>query len=318
MKFKSNFKVIAPAVLSDLNCGLDVFGWALDGLYDEVLVKPHNKPGIHIAEVIGNKTNIPIHYQNNAAGEAAHATLLHLQEAHGLSQGMGLELTLRKRVPVGYGLGSSAASAVAGAMAVNESFGRLLSKRDLLPFALKGEEVAEGKRRLNAVIPALLGGSFLIQDNAAARFYRLPFVRGLRLVLIYPRQIRLLQQERRALLPEQLPTSAVAQQAASSAALVHALYMSDLAAIRSALATWPFEPYLAEAIPQFQALKTAALERDALACGLAGKGSGVFALCKNSLDAEKIGQAFGEVYEAARIRHEIIHCGLDLEGAMVA
>lgn len=318
MKFKSNFKVIAPLVVSDLGCGLDTFGLALDGLYDEVLVKPSAAAGIHIQEVVGNKTDIPLVPAQNAAGEAAHAVLLHLQQHHDLDPKLGLSLTLRKRIPVGHGLGSSAASAVAGAMAVNEAFGRPLSKRELLPFAAHGEAIAEGQQRINAVVPALLGGCFLVQDTAELRYHRLPFVKGLQVVLIYPRAVRLFQPERRGLLPEQLPTAVFAQQAANAAALVRALYMGDLAGIRAALASQPLERYWAEAIPQFEQLKAAALGLGALGCSIAGKGSAVFALCKNSLDAENIGTAFARIYDQERIRHTLVQAGVDLEGAIVA
>ena len=47
-------------------------------------------------------------------------------------------------MPLGSGLGSSAASAVAGVFAANELMGRPLSQKDLLPFAMEGERVACG------------------------------------------------------------------------------------------------------------------------------------------------------------------------------
>lgn len=318
MKFKSNFKVIAPIVLSDLGCGLDTFGLALDGLYDEVLVKPSSIAGIHISEVVGNKTNIPLDSAQNAAGAAAQATLLHLQQQHDLDPQLGLTLAVRKRIPVGHGLGSSAASAVAGAMAVNEAFGRPLSKRELLPFAVHGEAVVEGLQRINAVVPALLGGCFLIQDPTQLRYHRLPFMKGLKVVFIYPRNIRLFQQERRRLLPDLLPMAALIQQSANTAALVQALYMGNLEGIQAALAFQPLETYWQDAIPQFDQLKSTALELGALGCSIAGKGSAVFALCKNSLDAEEVGVALSTIYEQERIRHTVVQAGIDQEGAIIA
>lgn len=318
MRFKSNFKVIAPIVLSDLGCGLDTFGLALDGLYDEVLVKPNNSPGIHINEVVGNKTNIPLEYAQNAAGAAAQATLSYLQQHHDLDPQLGLTLTIRKRIPVGHGLGSSAASAVVGAMAINEAFGRPLSKRELLPFAVQGEAVVEGLQRINAVVPALLGGCFLIQDHVQLRYHRLPFLKGLKVVFIYPRNIQMFQQERRQLLPPQQPMATWVQQSANAAALVQALYMGNLDGIQAALAFQPLERYWKDAIPQFDHLKSTALELGALGCSIAGKGSAVFALCKNSLDAEEIGAALSTIYEQERIRHTLVQAGIDLEGAIIA
>lgn len=318
MKFKSNFKVIAPAVVSDLGCGLDVFGLAIDGLYDEVLVKPSNQAGIHIADIVGNKTNIPLEAAQNAAGVAALHTLAHLQEEHGLDSALGLTLTLRKRVPVGHGLGSSAASAVAGAMAVNEAFGRLLDKRALLPFALKGEAAVEGRPRINAIVPAMLGSCILAQSVAPLQFYRLPLIRGLQVVVVYPRNIRLFQQERSTLLPAKLPTSLLNQQTAASAALVQAFYTGNLDGIKAALSNNPLEAFWSNAVPLFDDLKAAALDKGALACSLAGKGSGVFALCKNNLDAENVGEELESIYETARIRCTVVRSSIDHEGATLA
>lgn len=318
MKFKSNFKVIAPATISDLGCGLDVFGVALSAVYDEVLVKPTEKDCIEISAITSNKMPIPLATNENAAGVAAQAVLDHLKQEHGLEQKWGLDLSLRKRVAVGHGLGSSAASAVAAAFAVNAAFGNPLSKRELLPFILKGEQVAENQTRINAVVPALLGGLFLVRDHQGLDFYRLPLIRGLQLVVIYPRNNKQTQKERRAELPEQLPLEIMKAQAAQTAALVQAFCTSNLALLASAIGNNVLEEYWKDKTPYFEELKKAALAHKALGCTLAGKGTAVFALCKNSLEAQEVEEAMKAVYEQNKIRHTSFISSIEHEGAVVA
>jgi homoserine kinase len=318
MKFKSNFKVIAPATISDLGCGLDVFGVAFSGVYDEVLVKPTEKDYIHIAEITSSKLPISLATEENAAGTAAQAVLDHLKQAHGLDSKWGLELSLRKRVAVGHGLGSSAASAVAAAMAVNLAFGNALEKRELLPFVLQGEQVAEQQQRANAVIPSLLGGLFLVRDHVQLDYYRLPLIRGLQLVVVYPRNNKTTQQERRGLVPKQLATTLAKQQAAQTAALVQAFCTSNLSLLSTAISNNILEEYWSDETPLFEELKATALANKALGCSLAGKGTAVFALCKNSLEAVQIEEAMTNIYKNHKIRYSSFVGSIDHEGSRIA
>ena len=88
-------------------------------------------------------------------------------------------MELHKKLPIGSGLGSSAASAVAGVYAVNELLKRPLEKKELLPFALQGEELASGGIHADNVAPSLLGGMILIRQNVPVDIQRLPIPRGL-------------------------------------------------------------------------------------------------------------------------------------------
>lgn len=318
MKIKSNFKVIAPATISDLGCGLDVFGIALSAVYDEVLVKPSEKDYISIQEITSSKMPISLETHENAAGVAAQAVLDHLKQEHGLDSKWGLNLSLRKKVAVGHGLGSSAASAVAAAVAVNAAFGNILEKRELLPFILQGEEVAEGQARINAIVPALLGGMFLIRNHEQLDFYRLPLIRGLKLVVIYPRNKKQTQKERRALLPSSFALEIAKEQAAQTAALVQAFCTSNLSLLSSAISNNMVEEYWKGETPYFGELKEAALNNRALGCSLAGKGTAVFALCKNSLEAEQVEIAMKQVYDKNKIRHTSFVSSIDHEGAIIA
>lgn len=68
-------------------------------------------------------------------------------------------------LPLGSGMGSSAASAAAGAWAVNSLFGGPLSKQELVPAGLASEAIVSGYHADN-IAPALLGGFVLIRWGA--------------------------------------------------------------------------------------------------------------------------------------------------------
>src|SRR4029453_10122922 len=61
----------------------------------------------------------------------------------------GCELTIEKGIPLGSGLGGSAASAVAAVVAVNALLDRPLDNLRLLKFAMQGELVASGTAHID-------------------------------------------------------------------------------------------------------------------------------------------------------------------------
>ncbi|CAA6802792.1 MAG: Homoserine kinase [uncultured Aureispira sp.] len=318
MKFKSNFKVIAPATIANLGCGLDALGLALESPGDEVFVKPSNKTGIHISSILNNKTKIPLETDKNAAGVSAKLVLEHLKTNFDLDPKAGLDLGLNKKVAVGHGLGSSTASAVAGAFAVNEAFGCHLTKRDLIPFIMKGEELAKGQLRVNSLLPSLLGGIILTRDHQALDFHRLPLVKGLQMVVIYAQKQVLDKTQLRNNLTSKTDVANAIQQSANLGAFVQALYTSNLDLLSSTLTDHIAEKHWSALIPFFKELKATALNNGALGCGLAGAGPGVFALCKNSLEAEKVAKAMELIYTSNNIENTVIRSKIDHEGVRLA
>ena len=153
-------RVFAPATVANVACGYDVLGFAIDAPGDEVVARHAAEPGLRIVEITGDNGKLPCEVSRNTAGVAAQDLLRHL--------GMldrGIELEIHKKMPFGSGLGSSAASAVAGAYAVNKLIGEPLTKKQLLPFAMTGESSADGAWHADNVGPCLLGGIVFIRSN---------------------------------------------------------------------------------------------------------------------------------------------------------
>ncbi|MDH4063938.1 MAG: homoserine kinase, partial [Acidobacteriota bacterium] len=142
----------APATVSNVACGFDVLGFALDEPGDVVMAEPSSAPGVSITEITGDDGRLSREPGRNTAGAAVLALLEHLQTRSGVT------LTLRKGLPLESGIGSSGASAVAAVVAVNEMLGRPVGWERLLTCAMAGEEAGCGASHPDNVAPALLGG----------------------------------------------------------------------------------------------------------------------------------------------------------------
>ena len=174
-------RVFAPATVANVACGYDVLGFAINDPGDEVVARQASDPGLRIVEITGDNGKLPTEVSANTAGVAAQDLLRHL--------GMldrGIELEIHKKMPFGSGLGSSAASAVAGAYAVNKLIGEPLTKKQLLPFAMMGESSADGAWHADNVGPCLLGGIVFIRSNQELDIAQLPVPEHLWAAVVHP------------------------------------------------------------------------------------------------------------------------------------
>src|SRR3989304_3475573 len=128
-------KVVAPATVANLGSGFDVLGIALETPGDYVLAHRQTQPGLSFS-VRSNNSDLPSNVNENVA---AHVAQLMLNE---FKPAFGIRMTLQKKMPIGSGLGSSAASSVASVVAVNALLVKPLKKKELLRFAVEGERKA--------------------------------------------------------------------------------------------------------------------------------------------------------------------------------
>lgn len=108
-------------------------------------------------------------------------------------------MEIHKKMPFGSGLGSSAASAAGAVMAINEYLKRPLGKRELLKFAVAGEQIADGAWHADNVAPSLLGGITLVRDNITLDVHKIPVPKGLFATVVHP-EIEVLTKRARAIL----------------------------------------------------------------------------------------------------------------------
>ena len=308
---RSGIKVFAPASVGNAAVGFDVLGFAIVKPGDEIIARLSDKPGLRITKIVGASGRLPYEVEKNTAGLSALRLLQHLGE-----ENLGVELELHKKLPIGSGLGSSAASAVAGVFAINELLRRPLEKKDLLPFALMGEELASDGIHADNVAPCLLGGMILTRQNEPLDVQRLPIPRGLYASIIHP-DVEVLTKDARGILSDAVPLKQMIRQNANLGAFVIGMFNSDIELIGRSLQDVVIEPQRAKLIPHFYEVKEAALKAGALGCSISGAGPSIFTLSANSLIAEAAGESMQRVFHDAKVNSQLYISPINQEGAII-
>lgn len=281
----------APGSVSNVACGFDVLGFALDEPGDIVMAAPQDDPGVTIAAIHGDGGRLPLDPARNTAGAAVMALLHRLETTRGVS------LTIHKGLPLASGIGSSGASAVAAVVAANELLGRPASLDLLLVCAMAGEQAGCGAMHPDNVAPSLHGGFVLARSASPPDIVRLPVPAGLACAVLHP-HVEVQTGAARALLGDEVKLRDAVRQWGNLGALVASLFMSDHALLSRSLEDVIAEPKRASLVPGFHAVKAAALAAGALGCSLSGSGPSVFALTGTIEIARRAGDAMHRAFAA--------------------
>ena len=160
----------APATVGNVGVGFDILGHTVEAIGDRVRIARSREPGVRITAITGTSEALPLEAERNTAGRA----LLAMVEAHRLD--FGMDVSIEKGIPLGSGLGGSAASAVAAVVAGNALLATPLSKLELLKFAMQGEAVASGSVHVDNIAPSLFGGLVLTVGIDNPRTKQIPVV----------------------------------------------------------------------------------------------------------------------------------------------
>ena len=279
----------APATAANLGPGFDILGLALDSPGDTVTVELSDSPGVQLVDIYGDHGLLPRDPAKNTACVAAQHVL------STLAPETGLRLTLHKGLPLASGLGSSSASAVAGAMAANAVLGSPLTKRDLLPACVEAEAVVSGRHADN-VGPALMGGIVLVTGITPDALHELPVPEGLHLAVVSP-NVEVPTRQARAVLPQTVSLVQLTHQAGAVAQLVHALHTGDLELLAHAMSSdHIIEPARSHLMPHFNEAKSVAKQAGALATVISGAGPTVLSICASHSTAENVANAMRTLY----------------------
>ena len=277
----------APASIGNVAVGFDMLGLALDGAGDRVLARRTDGDAVTIAEVRGLDGEIHPYLSTDAKSNTASIAAQALWDAHG--DGGGVELKIYKGVPLQSGMGSSAASAVAAAVAANALLEAPLAVHELLPFALEGEKYASGGLHADNVAPSLLGGLVLCPEVLLPDVVSLPVPQGVSAALLHP-DLQVNTAQARRGLAKGYPMKQWLAQQGLLAGFIAACAASNIDLIGKTLRDVIIEPQRKENVPCFDAVKEAAMRRGALGCSLSGSGPSIFALCKDG-DARNVASA---------------------------
>ncbi|WP_254561739.1 homoserine kinase [Dyadobacter diqingensis] len=288
-------KVFAPATVANVSCGFDIFGFAIEEPGDVVEIQRRDEPGVVIKDIFGDEGRLPRKAEKNTVT----GVMLHLLKHLGIND-FGCEVTLHKNMPLGSGMGSSAASAVAGVIAMNELLGCPLSRTELLPFAMEGERIASGSAHADNVGPALLGGFVIIRSYAPLDIFSIPVPKDLYCTLVHP-DIEINTKDARYILRDEVSLKNTISQMGNVAGLVAGLMKEDYDLISRSMVDVIIEPVRSILIPEFNFVKQAALDNGALGCSISGSGPSMFALSRGVDNARKVGEVMKQTFLNAGI-----------------
>jgi homoserine kinase len=299
----------APASVGNVGVGFDVLGHAVDGIGDTVTLANRDAPGVAFGRIHGRLQELPRDPEANSATRP----LLRMMAAHGITS--GVEVSLHKGIPLGSGMGGSAASAVAAVVAGNALWRLGLDQSALLGFALEGERAASGASHPDNAAASLFGGLVLAEPGDPPHCTRLPVPAGVRCVLCHP-ALEVHTREARELLAATAPTEHWVRQSAWLAGFVAGCLRGDLEQVTRCLRDEIIWPQRARVVPGAREALAAAQAAGALGGSLSGSGPSVFAWVLED-HAEAVAAAFQDSFTGQGIASEVWISTPDAPGARI-
>ncbi len=314
----------APATVANVAVGFDVMGFSFAELGDLVTVERVDDPDPEGAVVLDwvrgadfeGDQDLPSSPKENTATRALAAMVDDLDLAH------GFRVRLEKGIPIGSGMGGSAASAVgavvAGAALVDQS----IPRAQLLRYALAGEAAASGSADGGAlahgdnVAPCLFGGLCCYLPNDPPEVVEIPVPSGLSCVLVRPR-LRQDTRAQRAILRDSVSVKDFVLQSAHLAGFIAACFRDDVDLLRRSMRDVVIGPQRASTIPGAWAACAAARTAGALGSSIAGSGPSIFAFVADESETKVVRDAIVGTLAGHDIVSDAWVGPISLEGAKV-
>jgi homoserine kinase len=293
----NSISVTAPCTAANLGPGFDVFGLALEAFHDVIHVE--TSVGDKTLEIVGpDSAGVPLHPELNCAGLVA-MELLSRQATD-----IGVKIRVQREIPVGKGLGSSAASAAATAVALNQVLGLQLTTNEIVQVAAQGEIASSGVPHADNVAAAVLGGFTIVRSYSPFSAVGLAPPRGLEVAIAIPEVPTPPQKTgaARALLPDRVPLGKVAQNVGGAATIVAGILSEDIDLIGRGMVDTIVEPARARLVPGYTAVREAALEAGAEGAAISGAGPSMIAIVDNTkVRASSVAEAMKSAFESVGV-----------------
>ncbi|HSR38945.1 MAG TPA: homoserine kinase [Phnomibacter sp.] len=285
--------ILAPGTVANMVCGFDVLGFALEDPCDEIDIAliPEKRIIIQPDPVY----QLPTDPEKNVAGAALLAMLDAIEEP------IGFDITIRKHIKPGSGIGSSAASAAGAVVAANHLLNHRFSKEELVQFAMFGEKVASGVKHADNIAPCIYGGITLIRSIFPLDVVALP-APNLHVTIVHP-QIEVRTADARAILKQNVLLKDAIKQWGNIAGLVAGIIQNDLPLIGRSLQDHIIEPVRSILIPGFDEIKQRSMAAGALGGGISGSGPSVFMLSADKATALAVEKEMQAVFARIGIDH---------------
>lgn len=296
-----NITIKVPATSANLGPGFDTLGLALD-LWNE--------------STFENADDFTVYIEGEGKGKLAQGrSNLIIRAARKLAEHVGKELHpfivhCVNHIPLGSGLGSSAAATLTGLLAANALTESALSNAEVLNLA------AEIEGHPDNVAPALMGGlvvstmngNRVIAHKIVAEAGRPPF----HITVIVP-DFHFPTKETRNSIPKQVALKDAVHNISRAVLVTEAFRTGDLTLLREAMTDTLHQPYRIPLIPGAEdAIK--AMKADGAAVALSGAGPSLIAFTQTE---SNIGSAAKRAFEQAGLSARIFQLGVSGRGAEI-
>ena len=307
---KESIHVFAPATVANVSCGFDIFGFALEKPGDRIILRLKDKPGIVISKITGDNNKLPIDPTKNTVSVSIQGVLNHI------GSNQGLDIEVHKEMPLGSGLGSSAASSVGGVFAINKLLNINLKPIEVLPFAMQGEAIACGSAHADNVAPSLMGGFVLVRSYFPLDVVKLPTPKTLSVTVIHP-HIEIRTEDARSILRKEVTLEKAVKQWGNIAGLATGLVTENYGLISRSMQDVIIEPVRSILIPGYDEIKENVLEAGAIGCGISGSGPSIFAFSKGKEKAQEIANIMQSTFKNLNIESKCYVSEINQQGPII-
>jgi len=305
MKEKVNFcEARAPSSTANLGPGFDVFGLGLDLFYDTVSISKLATKNGKIKMTLENNNKIPSIAEENSAS----LSVMKIAQKYKIKNDLDIRIT--KGVPIGLGLGSSAASSAAAVTAFNELFQCKLTENELLDFAAEGEVSSAGVKHYDNVVASLFGGFVIVRTFPTLQFVRINTPKDLILVVCVPQIVTPVKKTKlaRGLIPKTIPIEDHTRNLANACIMVSGFLYQDTKLLTSGINDIIVEPARKNLIPGYEKLKLNAIRSGALAVTISGAGPSMIAFANSAKKTHKIAKSMKQVFADSKIQSNAYVC----------
>jgi len=291
--------VKAPSSTANLGPGFDVFGLAVNAFYDEITLTKKSTKGVNIV----TEDDIPTNPDKNTAGLVVKNMIDKFRTKD------GIEIKIKKKVPAGYGMGSSAASAAAAVVAFDKLYNLRLKGNSLVEFAGVGEKASAGSIHYDNVAASVLGGFVIVKTNPLD-VIRIDPPSDLRMCIAVPKLEVPKKKTKvsRSVIPKKISLKDSITNLSNATAIVAGFMSKDSELIGRSIKDVIIEPARQHMIPGFTKVKENALNAGALGVTISGAGPSVIAFSKGSSNLTKISLAMTNGFKSAKIECQTIVC----------
>jgi homoserine kinase len=292
-------RVRVPASSANLGPGFDALALAL-ALHNEVEIGESDRVSVTVQGEGAGRLDA------GAANVVARGAAMAFEVAGRVFRGATIHCV--NRIPLGRGLGSSAAAWVGGLVGANALLGAPLDGDALVTLAARAEGHPDN------VAAALLGGltvSCLTDGRVVA--VALPVPPDIRWVVLVP-EVESATRDARAVLPDTVPRSDAVFNVQRVSLLLAALGTGRADLLGIAMRDRLHQPYRLRLFPWMSRVEAAAREAGALGCVLSGAGSAILAAVRDS--TEGVAQAMEAALHAAGLSGRAIGLAVDTAGAI--